>query len=152
MKLTIIPSDRTVYVDEKAISDLTWSGTPVDVHALQWLDVAGFIEFDDKTKPNEEIAVLPDWANNAYAAWVTADTAPKPVPTADQNKQTAVFLLQDTDWATIPDVANPAVSNPYLVNASDFVLYRNLIRGIAVNPVAGELQWPVAPVAVWGSV
>lgn len=149
MKLTIIPSDRTVYVDEKAISDLTWGGTPDDVHALQWFDVEGFIEFKDKSFANQQITELPVWANNAYDAWFAADTAPASEPTADANKQNAVFRLQETDWATIPDVANPAVSNPYLSNANEFVAYRNVVRNIAINPVPGNLDWPVQPTSIW---
>jgi hypothetical protein len=116
---------------------------------LQWFDVEGFIEFKDKTNANEQISVLPEWANNAYQAWVVKDTEPPPVPTAEVNKQNAVFRLQETDWATIPDVANPAVSNPYLSNANDFVVYRNVVRNIAINPVPGNLNWPVQPNANW---
>lgn len=152
MKMTIIPVDKTVYVDGYAISSLVWSGTPDDVHALQWFEVEGWIEYKDTAIPNQTITQLPDWANNAYAAWEQARYAPKPPATAEQNKQTAVAYLKDTDWATIPDVADPTKSNPYLVNVNDFLTYRNQVRQIAVNPVAGDLTWPDMPVAVWGTV
>jgi len=149
MKLTIIPSDGAVYENDICYSNLTWQGTPPNVHALQWLDVSGSIEFNDGS-PNENITVLPQWADNAMDAWTVANT-PSP-PTAEQNKQAAVSKLQATDWATIPDVADPAKSNPYLSNAQDFVTYRNAVRQYAIYPVAGEINWPVVPQEVWTTV
>jgi hypothetical protein len=66
-----------------------------------------------------------------------------------QNKETATQLLYGTDWTTIPDVANPATSNPYLSNSADFVTYRNELRSIAVNPPVTVSTWPVPPEEVW---
>jgi hypothetical protein len=155
MKLTIIPSDGAVYENGVCYSNLTWQSTPLNVHALQWLDVAGWIEFNNGT-PNEDITVLPQWANNAMDAWTVANTPvppPPPVPpTAEQNKQTAVNKLQTTDWTTIPDVADPTKSNPYLSNAQDFVTYRNAVRQYAIYPVAGNINWPAVPQEVWTTV
>jgi hypothetical protein len=152
MKLTIIPSDGAVYENEVCYSDLTWEGTPVDVHALQWLDVAGWIEYNNG-QPNEDITVLPDWANNAMAAWTVANTpAPPTPPTADENKITAVGLLQTTDWTQIPSVSDPSLSNPYLSNKLAFDQYRNEVRQVAVYPVAGEIIWPTLPVENWVKV
>lgn len=153
MKLTIIPSDNCVYEDNIAISNLTWEGTPVNVHALQWFDVEGWLEFKDGS-PNETITVLPDWALNAEAAWQTAYNAahadPLP-PTAQDNKAIASQKLYDTDWTTIPDVSDPNKSNPYLVNPDEFIAYRNTIRQIAINPVAGDIVWATPPTAVWSN-
>ncbi len=58
-------------------------------------------------------------------------------------------MLANTDWATIADVSDPALSNPYLTNADQFITYRNQIRRIAINPVAGEIVWPTTPSATW---
>jgi hypothetical protein len=60
--------------------------------------------------------------------------------------------LYDTDWTTIPDVSDSTKSNPYLVNVQDFVTYRNAVRQYAVYPVAGNVNWPTIPTAVWASV
>ena len=151
MKLTIIPSDGAVYEDGLSYSNLIWEGTPVNVHALQWQDVAGWIEYIDQ--PNEDITALPEWADNAMAAWTVANTPvppPPPVPpTAEQNKTTASQLLANTDWTTIPDIANPAVNDPYLANQDEFITYRNEIRKIAVYPTAGYLVWATPPIEVW---
>ena len=73
---------------------------------------------------------------------------PPSPPTAEENKATASALLTSTDWTTIADVANP-VNSPYLGNQAEFIVYRNLIRQIAVYPTAGNLVWPVAPNEVW---
>ena len=78
--------------------------------------------------------------------------APIPYYTAEQNKQTAVALLQATDWATIPDIADPAKSNPYLGNAQAFVEYRNTVRQYAINPVDGLISWPMQVKAQWVNV
>ena len=147
MKLTIIPSDGAVYEDEISYLGLVWEGTPSNVHALQWQDIAGWIEYVDQ--PNEDIIVLPEWADNAMAAWTVANTPiPPEPPTAEQNKATAAQLLTNTDWTTIPDVANP-INDPYLANQDAFIAYRNVIRAIAVYPPAGEIVWATPPTEVW---
>jgi|694.fasta_scaffold106532_5 hypothetical protein len=152
MKLTIIPSDGAVYENGVCYSNLTWAGTPIDVHALQWLNEAGWIEFNDG-KQNQEIDSLPDWANNAMAAWTVANT-PKPPspPTVEENKATASQKLYETDWTTIPDVSDSTKSNPYLTNVSEFLTYRNTVRQYAINPIAGNIDWPTIPTSVWAPV
>jgi len=153
MRLTIIPLDKAVYVNGLCYTDLTWAGTPIDVHALQWFDVEGWIEFNDGS-PNQSITELPQWALNAEAAWIAERDKPAPdplPPTAEQNKATAIRKLQETDWATIPDVADPNKSNPYLVNPAEYLTYRNTIRQYAINPVAGNIDWAIQPTAIWSS-
>ena len=75
-----------------------------------------------------------------------------PVPTAEENKATAVSLLQATDWATIADVGNPQMSNPYLANQAEFIAYRNAVRQYAVYPVAGNIDWYATPQEIWTKV
>jgi hypothetical protein len=65
-------------------------------------------------------------------------------------KQQASQLLYETDWTTIPDVADPTKSNPYLVNVQDYVTYRSALRQLAVYPVANPV-WPTKPVSQWGT-
>ena len=71
-----------------------------------------------------------------------------PVITAEQNKQQAVQLLQQTDWVNQPDVTNTSLT-PHLLNKQEFDTYRQAIRQIAVYPQAGELQWPQKPQEQW---
>ena len=64
------------------------------------------------------------------------------------NAQTAVGILNSTDWTTIADIALPE-ANPRLGNQSEFIAYRQVIRQIAVYPPAGQVTWPTAPTEIW---
>ena len=79
MNLTIIPIDGAVYVDSVSYFDLDLAAAPADVHALQWKNDKGWIEFkdlDDGTKPqNQAITELPSWANTCKAKWDEAKAA-----------------------------------------------------------------------------
>ena len=65
MKLTIIPSDKTIILDYEAVVcnnvDLSW--IPSDIHAVQWDSVAneGNIQYNVKTKWPEEISEIGIW-------------------------------------------------------------------------------------------
>lgn len=73
MKLTIIVEDGAVYKDGVSYSNLNLFGIPADIHALQWEDTIGWVEFKNNnngTKPqNQTITELPIWANNAKTKW-----------------------------------------------------------------------------------
>ena len=79
MNLTIIPSDGAVYVDGYSFSGLDLAAAPAAVHALQWKNDKGWIEFadnDDGTKPqNQAITELPSWANACKTKWDEAKAA-----------------------------------------------------------------------------
>jgi hypothetical protein len=83
---------------------------------------------------------------------VAVDFVPTPAEIQSANKSKASNLLFDTDWTTIPDVANSSLSNPYLSNVAEFVAYRNQVRGIAVNPPTTPATFPVKPEAKWTTV
>lgn len=74
-----------------------------------------------------------------------------PTPTVEINKTIATNLLFETDWTSIADVADPAVSNPYLMNQAEFLAYRSQLREIAVNPTAGFITFPIKPQEQWSS-
>jgi|TARA_B110000977_G_scaffold51588_1_gene70146 hypothetical protein len=80
MKLSIIVPDKTIYKDRPFYNERicytleNWAesptadgGPPANVHALQWDETAGHIEFTDGTI-NEIITTLPAWANQAVIA------------------------------------------------------------------------------------
>lgn len=77
MRLTIIPIDSAVYIDGvcKMPLDLSGCGIPLDIHALQWFEQKGWIEFSDDNDPftpkppNQTIESLPDWAITCVAVW-----------------------------------------------------------------------------------
>ena len=59
MRLTISPSDKYISVDNDGIlqiqQDLSW--IPSNIHALQWYDTWGEVEYNDGT-PNERLEEL----------------------------------------------------------------------------------------------
>lgn len=83
MRLTIIVSDGAVYQDGVVYADLVWEGTPENVHALQWKDGAGWVEYNDGTA-NKDITELPHWALKAMSAW-----------TLDELKAAQLPVLED---------------------------------------------------------
>jgi len=64
-------------------------------------------------------------------------------------KAQATTILNSTDWTSIADIASPE-NNPYLTNQAEFLSYRNVIRGYAVNPVENP-TWPTQPTEQWSS-
>ena len=154
MRLTIVPIDNTVIKDNTSLDcviDLSSCAIPPNIRALQWRETSGWLEFWDQD--NQDITELPSWSACCVAKYDEAISPKPPTPTtAEANKETAVSLLQSTDWTTIPDVSDPTKSNPYLSNVNDFVTYRNTVRQYAVNPVAGDITWPTLPQEVWTSV
>jgi hypothetical protein len=130
MKSALIDIPSTLVVQVEPLGQTF----PVDP-AHQWVDCPDDITAGNYTYSNGQFTPVPQ---------------PEPVPpTAEQNKQTAMVKLQSTDWTTIPDVGDPAKSNPYLSNVQDFVTYRNAVRQYAINPVAGNIKWPINPTEVW---
>lgn len=149
MKLTIIPVDGAVYKDDISYLKLVWEETPTGIHALQWQDTKGWIEYIDNNIPNEDINELPQWANNAVDAWNIANI-PKPIPpiTATDNKLKASALLKETDWVTLSDVLDTTIS-PYLINQNEFLVYRAALRLIVVEPIDGDMIFPIKPTPQW---
>jgi hypothetical protein len=84
-RITIIVDDLIVITDICSYQGLDFSdcGVPDDVHALQWLNGAGEIEYrviDNNKKMNETISVLPPWGIKCLEAWQMAyDANPPPV-------------------------------------------------------------------------
>jgi len=79
MKITIIPLDGAVYKDGVSFTELDLSSVPSNIHALQWDDNKGWIEFSqdgDLSKPtNENITELPEWVSDSLLKWEDANTA-----------------------------------------------------------------------------
>ena len=155
MQLTIIPIDGNVTKDGVGYInlDLSSCAIPSNIRVLQWQEKSGWLEFWDQD--NQDITELPSWVNGCLTAWDQANNPlppPPSPPTAEQNKQTAVMKLKQTDWTTSSDVGDSTKSNPYLSNVNDFVAYRNAVRQYAINPVAGDVTWPTLPQEVWTTV
>jgi hypothetical protein len=84
MRLTVIPDDACVSIDGLAYLylDLANCGVPENIHAFQWYETYGELEFKRTfqngvfTHPvNEIISTLPDWALSAKEKWEEAKAA-----------------------------------------------------------------------------
>lgn len=84
MRLTIVTADNAVYVDGNSYSslDLSNCGIPENVHALQWYDSYGEVEFKRQFvdgqiihPTNEILTELPSWATTAKSVWDAAKIA-----------------------------------------------------------------------------
>jgi hypothetical protein len=60
--------------------------------------------------------------------------------TLEDVKAYAKKLLEETDYAVLPDIK--------LSNKSEFVNYRSLVRLIYFSPIISP-YWPEAPKAIW---
>ena len=152
IRTIIAKATQSVYRNGEMLINLPNLPIPANVSQLVWNDDSvGWIEPDPFNKFTD-IVELPSWARECIAIY-EANLPPPPEPyvppTAEENKQTASQLLYETDWTQIPDVTDPAKSDPYLTNPDEFAQYRVLIREIAINPVAGWLDWPLKPNAKW---
>ncbi len=80
---------------------------------------------------------------------ITGNWPLPPEPTsAEENKAKASQLLLESDWVTLPDVLDPNTL-PYLTNQAAYLTYRAALRVIAVNPVDGDIVFPVKPISEW---
>ena len=128
MKALINPNQENLVVQVEPDNQTFEIGLP-----LYWLDC-----------PDTITAYNYQYIDGQYVPYVA------PVPTASDNKATASGLLSATDWTSIADVGNP-INSPYLTNQAEFLAYRNIIRGIAVNPTAGNLVWATQPIEIWST-
>jgi hypothetical protein len=124
-------------------------------------DVINAIDYDtapSNPPPGFENPIIAVQSDTAGPGWTYVGgqfvAPPVPAPTPEeliaQCKETAVAILNSTDWTSIADVGNPQTANPYLVNQVAFITYRNTIRGYAINPVENPV-WPTAPTEQWSS-
>ena len=101
MRLTIIRADGAVYKDGVFYSGLDLTAVPANVHALQWYETEGEVEFinnPDRTKPqNELISELPAWATSCVTKW---DEAKAAYEAAIEAARIAVTVLSNTPKVT----------------------------------------------------
>jgi hypothetical protein len=128
---------------------------------IDGINVINVIDYDEQPSnppPGFEEPIIAVQSDTAGPGWTYVDgvfIAPYvPPPTPEeliaQCKAQATSILQTTDWTSIADVADPAKSNPYLINQAEFIAYRSTVRGYAVNPVADPV-FPTQPTEQWSS-
>lgn len=106
--------------------------------------VAPYILVADPEKPL-------DWVYTVQVEQMTAEQlAAYQASVAAQIGAQAQALLSSTDWTTIPSVADPAQSNPYLTNQAEFISWRSQVRAIAVTPEYTSVI-PAMPAQAWSN-
>ena len=98
MRLTIVPIDGMVVINNYFYGNLDLSNCeiPNNIHALQWYETEGELEFvdnKDRTKPlNEIVDALPVWASKCIDAWNNAKIAEEEAIKIEIEKQKAMQL------------------------------------------------------------
>ena len=117
---------------------------PYDQSTQILVQVAPYISVPDPTKPLE-------WVYTVKVEQMTAEQlAAYQASVAAGIGAQAQALLSATDWTTIPSVADPAQSNPYLTNQAEFIAWRSQVRAIAVTPTYTSVI-PPQPKDTWSN-
>jgi hypothetical protein len=117
---------------------------PYDQATQVLTTVAPYILVSDPTKPLE-------WVYTVKVEQMTPEQlAAYQASVAAQIGAQAQALLSSTDWTTIPSVADPAQSNPYLTNQTEFISWRSQVRAIAITPTYTSVI-PAQPAQVWSN-
>lgn len=115
MRITIVPIDRTIIVDGEGLTEIEqdWSWISPDIHAIQWYDDHGEIEYIDN-RPNERITEL----GNFFTAVQKLNSEKyrrEQVRISEEAAKEAIrdywselrdirnFMLKNTDWTQLPD-------------------------------------------------
>ena len=148
MRITIVPDDTYCSIDGLGFNTVDMSSLDSTIHAIQWYDIEGEVEYREQEGYKPPNAKIYDTAlfDGVIASWNQVkyehdNPPPPPPPTAEQNKKTAERKLASTDWAVLPDVN--------ISNKDAFIEYRAILREYVLNPVAGNIDWPNEPSPVW---
>ena len=138
MKLTIIPSDKTIILDYEAVVcnnvDLSW--IPSDIHAVQWDSVAGEgnIQYNVKTKWPEEISEIGIWqqavtdhANEKTLAAAALEAARDHLQEVKDYRNAQLVW---SDWTRLDDITIAADKK------AEWATYRQALRDLPATIAA----------------
>ena len=101
--------------------------------------------------------VTPTLQSNQWTqTWAVTPATPQEIEYRETNARSenaayGTALLQATDWTAIASIADPLECNPYLANRQEFLMYRNQVRQIVLNPPVATPVWPTLPAEDWQS-
>jgi hypothetical protein len=139
MRLTLIPTDKFISVDDQGLldiqQDLSW--IPSDVHAVQWYDDHGEVEFKD-SRPNLKITELGIYEqaitdfNNELQILEDERIAQELLQESQRDYWQELrgirdYKLLQTDWTQLPDA--PLTEQ----QKSLWVIYRQELRDLPDN-------------------
>ncbi len=142
MKLSIIPEDLIVTKDGESYKVNNLSYLDANIHAIQWQDTTGEIEYKDTT-PNLVINDITPY-NQCVTDWETAKNTANPTLTdadyqADLRNQRN-YLLSSTDWTQIQD---NKLSD---TKKTEWQTYRQSLRDLPANTSDYKNPvWPTQP-------
>ena len=143
--VTVIPADNTISVNGEGLNfDFI---APENMHALQWHNGAGHIEYNDGS-PNRPLSTADYAAEVApfVAKWQAendrlveeASRPPTPEEKASVIRQQRDALLSATDYRMMPDYPMSELCRENLK------LYRQLLRDIPEQPgFPNSVVWPI---------
>ena len=136
MKLSIVPEDNTVVIDGEGVSlDLASASIPSNVHALQWVNSSGQVEYTDGS--DEVIDELPSWALSCVT--IHEDSLASIV---EATQEEVVIDIRDarlkaSDWTQVLDAP---------VDQEAWATYRQALRDIPDQEGFPEdVTWPTKP-------
>lgn len=160
MRLTIIPEDKVIIINNQTLfnikQDLSW--IPDGIHAIQWYDDHGEIEYDDVKTPNEKIKELgifeqaiTDYNNELKRLEEEKIRQQEEYEASiDYWKELKYIkngLLNNSDWTQLPDV--PLTEE----KKEEWRIYREQLRQLSdkisdpkpmvLNPKHPD--WPILP-------
>ena len=122
--------------DSNTFPPFTTKESPYPIPALHYAVMNGGWKYLSGTAPVPPAPFVPPPTNTSQSL---------------SNSNQAKILLSASDWTSIPAVADPEQSNPYLTNQSEWLYYRSNIRDIALNPPEADVNWPPAPQELWSN-
>jgi len=152
MKITIIPIDKHIRIDDNSLSqikeDMTW--IPTNIHALQWYDTFGEIEYNDGT-PNEIIEEL-----GIYEQALETFDAEKQRRLREQLAEEELIEASRDYWKELRNMRNYKLSVCDWTQGNDspiteakkqeWALYRQKLRDLPDNTIDPKRPvWPLPP-------
>lgn len=152
MKITIIPIDKHIRIDDNSLSeikeDMTW--IPTNIHALQWYDTFGEIEYNDGT-PNEIIEEL-----GIYEQSLETFGAEKQRRLREQLAEEELIEASRDYWEELRNMRNYKLSVCDWTQGNDspiteakkqeWTLYRQKLRDFPDNTIDPKRPvWPLSP-------
>ena len=152
MKITIIPIDKHIRIDDNSLSqikeDMTW--IPTNIHALQWYDTFGEIEYNDGT-PNEIIEEL-----GIYEQSLETFDAEKQRRLREQLAEEELIEASRDYWEELRNMRNYKLSVCDWTQGNDspiteakkqeWTLYRQKLRDLPDNTIDPKRPvWPLSP-------
>lgn len=155
MRLTVVPADKAIGVDGYFFVDIDddWSWIPQDVHAFQWYDTWGEIEYTD-TRPNDRVESLGIFENAVLMHDIQLERERTEKESAEaardyweELREYRFYRLRETDWTQVEDVP---ISES---KKQEYQIYRQQLRDLTSNitdpkPLVldpDHPDWPVKP-------